>query len=285
MTEKPWYAKPQFYVPGTIVIIMFALIGSLFIPNSQTPARLDHIKGTVEVNTGEGYAPAADDLELDESDSLRTGADGTATLILYETILVRLEENTEITITELAGDEQRITQQQGSVWSKIARLGGTYSVETTNTVATVRGTTLRTRNAELYELLVAEGIVNAQTGDERFMVGAREKLVGTDGTYNKQNLTAEDIAQIRAQLEFELWALRELRLREVLKNDMAMTIARNKYDATDKDVEEYLLAIDEGRASEQDIRSGAPVITEDVKRIFIYNSEIRKTLEAIEEYS
>jgi hypothetical protein len=289
--DKAWYQKPAFYVPGIIVLVIAVLMGMFFVPNGQTPARLDHVLGSVEVDAGSGYAPATAGMELEESDRLRTGTDGSVTLILYESVIIRLEENTEILISELSKDHKVVRQESGSMWSKVVKLGGVYDVTTTSTTATVRGTTLRTRtnatnsSKALYELLVAEGIVDAQTGDARYMINGREKLIGIDGRYNKTNLSAEDLAEIREQLEFELGVLREIRLHEVLKNDALMSFARKTYDATDEDVAQFLLDIDEGRVSEQEIKENAPVITEDMERIFIYNAEIRKTLDLIDEYS
>jgi hypothetical protein len=273
------FKSPFFYIPVALVVIIIAVIGTQFIPNGRTPAILHITSGTVQVDQGTGYTTAIEGMELDEGAKIRTAASTGAYVVLYEGVIVRLEENTEITISELSKNSQDIAQSTGSTWSKIARLGGveSYSVQTPTTTATVRGTSFSVGGA----LLVIEGVVEVDEAGFKGKVHAGEKLF--NGTVT--NFTAEDIILVREQLNFELRVLRELRLREVYKDDMAIYVARTTYDATDEDIEKFFLDLDEGHNSEEDIKSHAKVITPTMKRVFAYDAEIQKTLATIKAYS
>jgi hypothetical protein len=237
------------------------------------------MQGNVEVDEGSGYAPATEGMELDEGAKIRTAPAGQAYVVLYEGVIVRLQENTEITLAELTKSSQQVQQSTGSTWSKIAKLGGVqgYSVQTPTTTATVRGTSFSVGGV----LMVIEGVVEVDEPGFKGKVEAGHKLVnGTVMPFDEA-----DLIIVREQLNFELQTLRELRLREVYKDDAAMYVARHTYDATDEDIEKFFLDLDAGHNSEEDIKSHAKVITPSMKRVFAYDAEIQKTLAAIQAYS
>lgn len=286
---KKWWA----YLIAAVLLLTIIFI-IILMPNSQRPAFVQSASGTVEVDQGNGYVPVTRGMSLDESDRIRTGPQSSAIIVLYEHIIIRLEQESEVTISELGRNRQSI-DQQGTVWTKVAHLSGTedFAVNTPTTVATVRGTGFRiVSNSTHYIILGVDGTVAAISKDclgegsisscEKPVTGG-QKLALVDGTYEYQNLTAEDMAAIREQLQIELEILRELRLNEVLKNDAIMSVARSRYDATDADVEQFLLDLDEGRRSEDEVRANAPM-TPDVRRVLAYNAVIREVLALIEEY-
>lgn len=297
------FRKWWFYLILIIILIPLALLAVLLTPNSQTPAFIQSSSGIVEVDQGAGYLPAAEGMELSESDKVRTGVDSTAIIVLYEHIIIRLEGDSEVAIAELSDDNQMVRQESGSVWTKVARLGGKedYVLSTPTTTATVRGTGFRVQinitPGVDYSLLVGEGSVQADDlwcyvrsdtlPDPRCgnIVRDRTKFVLINGTYVEQNLTDEDYAAIREQLQLEIAVLQDLRLRAALKNDLAMSIARNTYGATDEDVAEFLIDIDEGRRSEDAVRENAPIETADLERFFAYNAAIRDVKRTLEAYS
>jgi hypothetical protein len=83
---------------------------------------------------------------LKESDAVRTLAGARASIIFFESSIVRLNENTHITIKELKDElgnrKIGIHQDSGRLWSTILKLSGVdeYEVETPTTVAAIRGT-------------------------------------------------------------------------------------------------------------------------------------------------
>lgn len=282
--------RPVFYIPAALLSLLLIGVVALLWPNGQTPARIHMMTGDVSVDTGNGYVPATQGMTLHQDDKVRTGDGATAMIVLYEGILVRLAPLTEVSITELSARENVMTQHSGTVWSKIAHIGGIekYDIKTPTTTATVRGTSLRTNDDAVdrvsYTLLVAEGNVIASGSDGSTIdVMAGEKIVLVDGAYEKQPLTLEDIAAIKEQLDIELRTLRELRLREVYKNDVFVALAKSRYDATNDDIAEYFIGIDEGRNSEQELRDNVPAIP-NAARIYEYDAAIRIVLDAMKKY-
>lgn len=272
------FKSPYFYVPVGIVTLLLVVIGWQFVPNGSTPAVLHVMQGDVRVDNGNGFAPATDGMELEEGAKIKT-LTGTAYVVLYEGVIIRLQENTEVALTELSKRSQEVRQDTGTTWSKIAKLGGIdgYTVRTPTTTATVRGTSFRVGGA----LLVIEGAVEVHEAGFTGTVHAGEKL--QNGTVMK--FSPEDLAAVREELQFELQTLRELRLREVHKDDMAMYVARHSYDATDADIEKFFLDLDAGYNTEDDIRANAKVVTPSMERVFAYDAEIKRTLSAIQAYS
>jgi len=278
------YSKPGFYIPFSLLFIIIVIIVAQFMPNDKTPARFHNVVGDVQVDDGNGFTQAVIDQELDEGATIRTGADGSAIIVLYESVIVRLKESSQVTVSDLAKERQALTQQSGSVWSKIAKLGGKeeYSIQTPTTTATVRGTSFLTKDdAGQYALIVNEGTVEAGG----FTIVGGEKLVKNGDVFEKVPLTEEDKVLMREQLAIELQTLRELRLREIYKNDMAVSFVRATYKATNEQIAQFLIDIDEGRQSEDVIRENAPVITPSVEVVFAYNAEIKKVLETIALYA
>jgi hypothetical protein len=270
---------------GGILLVAGIGIAILYMPNGVTPALLYVQSGQVEVDMGSGYQAAQNGMELEESAKVRTGADAQATVVLHESVFVTLASNTEVAIADLDKDHVQVTQSSGSVWSKVTKLGGVeqYSAQTPTTTATVRGTLFKTNVDGIFLLIVAEGTVNDATA--QIDVPAKQKLVLRNGTYVVENLTAEDIAEIEAYLAHEIKMLQTVRLREVYKNEAAVSFAKRTYDATDADIENYLIDIDEGRRSEDQIRESAPAITPPMEKVFEFNAQIRKTKALLQAYS
>ena len=286
MHAKTLLKRPIIYIPVTLLVLLCIGATVLLWPNGQTPARIHAMSGDVTVNSGNGYVPAAVNMGLDENDIVKTGDGATALLVLYEGILIRMEPLSEVSIAQLSKKDISVTQRSGTVWSKVARIGGIeqYAITTPTTTATVRGTTLRTSEEVSYSLLVAEGKVTATGSDGSIVdVLAGEKLVMEEQGYVKQPLTPDDIAAIKGQLVIELEVLRELRLREVYKNDLFVSLAKSQYDADDESIAEYFIGIDDGRNSEQELRDNAPDVP-NAARIYEYNAAIRLVLEAIALY-
>ena len=83
---------------------------------------------------------------LCQSDSIKTGENTSASIILFESSIIRLDNNTEITIKEILQQEGKtsvkIKQDSGRTWNTVLRMSGIddYEVHTPTTVASVRGT-------------------------------------------------------------------------------------------------------------------------------------------------
>jgi hypothetical protein len=98
-------------------------------------------------HNGGTWEPAKSGMLLHQSDAVRTGEDTYASVILFESSIVRLDSNTQILIKELISDAAAtnvtIEQETGRTWNTIQKISGidNYEVQTPTTVASVRGTT------------------------------------------------------------------------------------------------------------------------------------------------
>jgi len=82
-----------------------------------------------------------DQIELADKSFIKTGVGALAHVIFNDNSMVSLDENTEIQVN-YTGASRDIAQTSGNTWHRIQKLtdNSAYQVETSNTLATVRGT-------------------------------------------------------------------------------------------------------------------------------------------------
>lgn len=147
---KPMGKRFRFIIP---VIIVICLVGVLWftlspdIAKAESKAQLIIESGTVQVKHAEGsWISAENGMELYQSDSVRTGDNTSASIVLFESSIIRLDSNTEVTLQELIQHEGEtsvtINQDAGRTWNTVSKMSGidNYDVQTPTTVASVRGT-------------------------------------------------------------------------------------------------------------------------------------------------
>ncbi len=135
----------------------------LFLISCSTPDPIAilHIESeAVEVDLGSGYQRAVEGMALSVKHKVRT-LNGEASLILHNSIIVALDQDSEIQIDDLDKEHVKITHSAGSAWHKFLDLTGvkTFTVETPQTVATVKGTEFGTT---MDRILVAQGEVEVE---------------------------------------------------------------------------------------------------------------------------
>ncbi len=131
------------------VIIIVCIIGFMWFTQTTdvVNAQLIVESGTVQVkHAGGSWTSAQNSMLLHQSDSVKTGDNTSASIILFESSIIRLDSNTEVTIQELIQQEEEtsveIKQDYGRTWNTISKMSGidNYEVHTPTTVASVRGT-------------------------------------------------------------------------------------------------------------------------------------------------
>ncbi len=263
-----------------IGIIIILLLGAAFVLAHKTvKAQLMINQGDVQVDKGKGYSAAVDGMELGNNDKVKTGADGKATIILFESDIVRLEPNTEIQISKLTSKENSIKQESGITWSKINKLGGIeeFNIETPTTVATVRGTGFKTKviDEDSDEFLVGDGIVSAfnkknqQTQD----INQKEKFKFFRDRIEKGELTDEDIAFIENNENADINDLKKLRML-LIKRDKVLSKVMNKFQKEEN--QEFFDDLDNGRISEDEVLQKMPYKPAVIKKIVKINQRIRE---------
>jgi hypothetical protein len=131
------------------VIIIVCIIGIFWFLQGSEVARAQLIieSGEVYVKHKDGsWIEGNNGMLLYQSDSVMTKNNSLATVVLFESSVIRLDSNTEIMIKEiieLEGERNVLIQQDsGRTWNTVLKISGidNYEVQTPTTVATVRGT-------------------------------------------------------------------------------------------------------------------------------------------------
>ncbi len=146
-------------------------------PSSLDPAhgRLVEVTGTVEVlRKGKTEWTAAEkDMPLNEGDMVRSGSDSKAVVLLANTNIVAVEQNTELDLKTLqksrkAGTLIRASMSKGQLWSNVGGLKkrpSRFYVQTPTAVTGVRGTVFTVEilpEDSTTKVAVVEGSVQVQ---------------------------------------------------------------------------------------------------------------------------
>lgn len=139
-----------------IALIVFTILGVRAVtatPDLETPGVILEIdEGGVEIwpAGGDTWQRAKDGQVLNSGDRIRTLDGSSVGIIFYDNSVMRLDENTEIVISELEIDTENYLDQNvgievvvGRAWSRIMNLldlDSSYEVSTSSVAATVRGT-------------------------------------------------------------------------------------------------------------------------------------------------
>lgn len=142
------------------------------VSTSEFKAQLFIDYGNVQVkHAGESWTSAENDMDLYQSDSVKTGDNTSASVILFESSVIRLDSNTEVTLQEIFQQEGetnvKIEQDSGRTWNTVTKISGidNYEVQTPTTVASIRGTAfvviVESNGTTYYG--VAHGILNVSS--------------------------------------------------------------------------------------------------------------------------
>ena len=140
--------KRNLFVITGIVIVALCVIAFLWFTQSPlVKAQLIIDSGTVQVKHADGIWISADNgMYLYQGDSVKTGDNTSASIILFESNVLRLDTNTEVTLKEILQQAEatnvKIQQDGGRIWYRVSKISGidTYEVQTPVAIASVRGT-------------------------------------------------------------------------------------------------------------------------------------------------
>lgn len=254
---------------AVIVAMLVTAAGGSYWYLTTSPTRdafLNIESGEVEVDQGSGWTSAVDNMDLSLSDKVRT-LSGEAVIVLYESIIIALDSDTVVELANLAKEHIKVDHSAGSAWHKFTGLTGitAFSVETPNTVATVRGTEFGTG---MEEIIVAEGQVEITDKDgNKIIIKAGEKYVFEDGDWVKTPLTEEERESIQDRMRKTISRLQKLRLAEMNKKPLLYNQVKNMYDLTDQDVLNLLAAVDDGEYDLDELEAKSPIKSEVVTKL------------------
>lgn len=174
-------------IPVTAVLEIFEGPVSVMLPDREA---------TEEARTG---------MPIPQGTIVSTGTTGRAQIIYPGGTVTRLDNSTTIKLTTFNSQKYQIIVNifQGKIWSRIKKLLGTesYETQTSNTVATVRGTSYEHSVTELDEdsILVLEGKVDFECTDYQNLktsLNANKKAkvhCNTDTTLESEDITPQDL--------------------------------------------------------------------------------------------
>ena len=265
-------------IAGIVILIIIAAAYFLFIaPKPATAAILYIEQGTVEVNTGKGWQPATDEMELGTGDSVKTG-DGEATVVLLEGEVMHIQPNSEVKLEQISGKAIKISQLSGETWNKVTKLSGIseYTVETPTTVATVRGTEFFINEEQLD---VADGEVEYGPKTEPRKLKVRAKKRAMAKIMQEEDMTDEELTRFKDFPEKYENMLKRVRAREIKKHEKILKMAA-KRGFTEEKLQEQLNAIDEGLQNADEFYQKVPAVMKPrAKRIYMLTKEIKQAKE------
>jgi hypothetical protein len=302
--------KVKYIIGGAVLAVLLLLLifvwsaYQMLTGSTTTPAYLNVESGKVEVDIGKGWVPAQEEMELGLDDKVRTGSDGYASLVLHESAIVSLEPNTEVVINDLDTGELQVKQGKGTTWNKFTGLAGveSLSVETPNTVATVRGTSFEVNADDSGtddSVLVGEGQVEVSTDGEVVVLGENEKAVlenalenavGSGGAKQlrpvKKQLTAEEKRRMLLKIEKNVQRMKKMREHEIKKKEIVVKQLQKQFDVTDDEMKKFFAEADQGKQDlvkvEKDFKAKVPVKIESLSKVRAITEKIAEENKKIE---
>jgi hypothetical protein len=174
---------------GALAILLLVIGGTWFwsvgsVAAEKLPAiRVQVVKGNVEYKTGDVWSVVKDVQEIHAGDTVKTGADSEAEILWGDQGVTRLDQGTELEITDAPADGSgaassviSLKLNAGRVWNRMLKLldvDSAMEVRTSDVVATVRGTSYGIiKQPSCTEAAVTEsvvGVLAAGSNDETLL--------------------------------------------------------------------------------------------------------------------
>lgn len=255
------------------VLVIAAAIAYFVITGSPTVSAQVHVEsGSVLVNGGQ----ITSDVKLKEGDMIETGADGKATVILYESVLISLDAGTKVTINELVKEHPQVTQEGGETWSKVTKLSGVqeYSVTSGNSVASVRGTAFAITDNKI---VTGEGNVEYTVDGKSYTVGLNRVVEKIGEKINEREANTEERAKIKAQTERSIEMLKVLREKELQKHPNVVSMIEGQLSqGGEMGLRAQLEAFDSNNEDIDEIVRNSPIRMESVNKVAEITKKIRE---------
>ena len=290
MEEKKPKKKIFLYIFLIIIVLLVVSYLTLF-RTSEIPAQLNVDSAIVNLNN----APVSGNFRLSESDIIETLSSGKASVILYESVVVNLEENTKIKISDLQKVHPKIFQEKGSTWNTFTKLFGVkeYTVQSSNSVASIRGTSFSLSENKIF---VGDGNVDYKYNETDFLVDKNEVI--ENGISRK--LTLQEKRQISTNYMKVLDQLKFLRQKTIEENPIIIKIALkmvkikkttkegyliSQRQITESEIYSFLDKVDNGEILISEIEAKSPKFITPINKVIQLTKEMIKVKALIKEYS
>lgn len=261
--KKPKKKRLRWILLGILGVLILYIAFSIISAKLAPIATLIINQGTAEVkyeNSNE-WTTARSGMAVKEGMTIRTLADSKAVMILRDSSVTRLDENTEININNLDKSSVSIVQAAGQTWTRLLKLSGidNYEIETPDAIATVRGTAFAVSVVNGTHIGVLEGRVH--TSSYRMENKVRKIVSSIDVDENNSvDVDPNRLEDLKAILLFRSrWIdendvqdrqyIIELRDRLIKKYGMQLNFVKKKYNWTDEQLNEYVVDYITGKKS------------------------------------
>lgn len=261
-------------IPVAVVLVLIVAGIVLFssLTSSKTiKAQLSVEQGTVIVNG----KVVTGNTELKQGNIIETSADGLATIILYESIVINLEPNTKINLDDLTEGNPSISQEGGETWNQVTNLFGieSYTVKAGTSVASVRGTAFSVAEEKI---IVDEGEVDYEIDSQNFRV-AKDKVVEKIGeTIRERNIRPDEQNALKVKRQRAIQQLKNLRELEIAKHPKVVNLIKDRYGVSDEDIRKGLREADEGKINLEEFKDKLPVKIESADKIIQITEKIQE---------
>jgi hypothetical protein len=267
-------SKKVFAALGVVVIIVLSLFAVFVLPlvSESPPATLIVESGDVQVAQSP-LRPVSGEVQLKKGDKIATGSNGRASVVLFGSSVIRLGNNTNLTIEELTQSREnrnvRIKQDSGRVWNKVLKLSGVdnFQVATPQSVASIRGTAFESWVRDgITATSVVEGTLNIQSAATGLGVdvaenAAADTLTGENPTVRGLVVNDFILENIERDREFVL----QLREKIKAKYWVYIALAKSQYKLTDEQVDKYLDDALAGKYSQSEIDAALQQLGVEIK--------------------
>jgi hypothetical protein len=269
----------KLWVPIAVVALVIIISLVVLLGSKTRVAFLTIEEGDVEVDNGQGWFDAVDGMKLSVDDKVRT-LNGKAIIILYESIIVQMDPDTEVSIEELSKKHTKLNQNSGSTWNKFAAIAGikNFEIETPTTVATVRGTSFW---VDMQSVGVTEGNVDVNMENKLMKVGAGKKAVLRQQVAKLESLTPEEVKKAITKKQVVVRVMKDLRQQEIEKHKTTYNFVKRIKGWNDADVNRYMDKMDNGEYSEDELRRKVVLPSETIDKFALLTKEIKRQKEDI----
>ncbi len=292
---KILYYKKKTLVKWIIFLIIIIVAIIFLFPvfaSSITPALLHVENGEVLVND----KIVVKDTTIKNGDKIET-RNGLATVILYDSIVVNLDERTIVTLEELIKKHPILKQNGGRTWNTFTKLNGVegYSIVEGNIVASVRATSFEIQKNYI---LGGDGIVKYSIDLNDYEVEKEEVIQIINGDISQRKATSDEKERILLHKKRTINQLKFLREKEIKDNKYIITLITtiinrkivevnaeghiiSEKTLSDEEIYNFLDYIDEGKYSIEEFENYIPLYLRD-KGFFRKIIEITRTIQQLQ---
>jgi len=250
-----------------VILVIIALVAFfLFFKQVKPIAVLNIEQGEVQIKTTNDWTQAQNGMEILKNTVIKTGSNSKASIIFFTNNIIRLDENTEISINELISktnlNKVSITQNIGQTWTKIIKLSGVetdYKIQTPTAIASVRGTAFSlkvTRDESL--LRASQGKVDLSSyktqDNKKIILDTKEVKKSEKVTVDKgsidQPITIENIIDEtdweKENKEKDAQFLKEARAKRMLQGSLIIRQIQKQENLTIEELVELLEKYEKG---------------------------------------